>query len=203
MDLVSRYPIISDQIEPAELRVILRELEFIYTHHVPGDIVELGCFEGTTSLFFQRVIKSHPELLKLLHIYDSFEGLPEKTSIDQSPSGEQFKGGGLKASKNKLINNFKQAGLNLPIIHKGWFGDLSPRDMPNEISFAFLDGDFYESIIDSLKLVWPKLTPGATVIVDDYQAEALPGARRAVDDWLINHPAKIRVEASLAILKVS
>ena len=36
-------------------------------------------------------------------------------------------------------------------MHKGWFDQLSDREVPEQIAFAFLDGDFYSSIIDSLR----------------------------------------------------
>jgi O-methyltransferase len=90
----------------------------------------------------------------------------------------------------------------LPVIHKAWFRDLAPADIPPQICFAFLDGDFYESIRDSLRLVWPQLAPRAIVVVDDYQSEALSGAKRAVDEWLAHHPARLQVADSLAILRV-
>lgn len=197
--LLKRYPIISDQVEPAELSVILRELEAILTTGVPGDVVELGCYVGTTSLFLQRLLQNQTSP-KVLHIYDSFAGLPPKSPQDASPAGEQFTAGQLHATKAQLIKHFKQAGLPLPAIHKAWFSDLQPHDMPGTISFAFLDGDFYDSITQSLQLVWPRLASGATVVVDDYQSEALPGARRAVDEWLKAHPAHLRAEHSLAII---
>ena len=67
--------------------------------------------------------------------------------------------------------------------------------------FAFLDGDYYQSIMDSLRLVTPKLTPDAVLVVDDYVNEALPGAARAADAWLQAHPGcRCRVEASLAVM---
>ena len=197
--LLKRHPILSDQITQQELQVILRELEGILEKSVSGDIVELGCYVGTTSLFIQRILRT--EVTKReFHVYDSFAGLPPKTVYDNSPAGEQFKAGELQTSKQTFIKNFKQAGLPMPIIHKGWFDQLQTRDLPGSIAFAFLDGDFYASIADSLKLVWPKLSAGAVTIVDDYQAEALPGARHAVDEWLQDHPATLRVEASLAII---
>lgn len=197
--LLRRYPIISDQMTLQELQVIIRELERILEKSVNGDIVELGCFIGTASLFIQRILRAEATNRKF-HVYDSFEGLPPKQLVDQSPAGEQFKAGELLARKQDFIKNFKQAGLPLPRIHKSWFNKLMPSDLPDHVAWAFLDGDFYQSIIDSLQLVWPKLSSGAVVIVDDYQAEALPGARRAVDEWLRNHPATLRVEASLAII---
>ena len=200
VDLLSRYPILTDQIDRAELSKILSALDDVLQRKVPGDVVEFGCYVGTTSLFLRRLLVSKGSR-KQLHVYDSFAGLPPKTTPDLSPAGEQFRAGELRASKQELIKHFRQAGLALPIIHRAWFSDLVPGDIPCTVAFAFLDGDFYESIWDSLELVWPRLNEGAVVVVDDYQSEALPGARRAVDEWLRIHPAQLQVASSLAILR--
>lgn len=197
MNLLDRYPIVSDQVDRAELSVILRELQTVLDRGAAGDVVELGCYVGTTSLFLQRMLMGTS---KTLHVYDSFAGLPPKVAADASPAGEQFKQGELTASKAQLIKYFKQAGLPLPVIHKAWFEQLTVADTPEHISFAFLDGDFYTSILASLKVVWPKLTPGAVVIIDDYHTEALPGVRQAVKEWSRDHSFKVRTEASLAII---
>lgn len=201
MDLLGKYPILSDQVSREELVKILASLEDVLRKNIDGDVVELGCYVGTTTLFLRRLLLQH-ESDKILHAYDSFAGLPPKTVQDASPAGEQFKAGELRAQKSELIRHFKQAGLPLPVMHKAWFSDLTLDDMPERIAFAFLDGDFYDSIHDSLKLVWPRLTKGAVVVVDDYQSEALPGAKRAVDEWLVAHPAHMTVTSSLAILRV-
>lgn len=195
------YPIISDQITAKELAVIVRECQKILTTGVKGDVVEFGCYVGTTSLFLQRLILAHGGAKKL-HVYDSFAGLPDKLPQDASPAGEQFKGGELLATKAQLIKNFKHAGLPMPIIHKGWFEEFTPADVPERIAFAFLDGDFYSSILASLKLVWPRLQPGAVVLVDDYHTEALPGVRQALKEWSKDHSFTLRNEASLAILTI-
>ena len=195
---VTKYPLVSDQIEYAELAVIVRELESLLERNIPGDVVELGCYEGTTSLFLQRVLTGSE---RVLHVYDSFQGLPAKTTRDTSPAGEQFVAGELRANKAKLIQHFKHAGLKTPTIHKCWFEDLQTEDLPSRIAFAFLDGDFYTSIASSLSVITPLLCPGATVIIDDYQSEALPGAHRAVDEWAKNQNVSIRVEQSLAVIR--
>jgi O-methyltransferase len=200
MDLLKIYPIISDQVTREELGLILGLFENVLKKNIKGDVIEMGCYVGTTTLFLRRLLMSHKSD-KILHVYDSFEGLPAKTTKDKSPAGEQFKAGELRAQRSAFVKHFKQAGLPLPVMHKAWFSDLTPRDMPERIAFAFLDGDFYGSIQDSLKLVWPRLVEGAIVIVDDYQSEALPGAKRAVDEWLKTYPARLRVVSSLAILR--
>jgi O-methyltransferase len=190
--------LVSGQINQRELKVITRELGLVLKAGTPGDVVELGCYVGTTSLFLQHLLKNTS---KTLHVYDSFQGLPQKSPQDTSPAGEQFKAGELAATKTQLINNFRHAGLPLPVIHKAWFEDLKPTDLPHKICFAFLDGDFYRSILTSLRLVWPKLQPGATVIIDDYQTSALPGVHRAVTEWAQGHAYSLQAEATLAILK--
>lgn len=201
-ELLKKFPIISDQIEKLELTVILNNLEKILNDKIPGDVIEMGCYLGTTSLFISRII-GQINNTKAFHVYDSFEGLPEKSNSDSSPAGTQFKAGELSASKKQFIDNYKKANLRTPIIHKSWFNNLKDSDIPEEICFAFLDGDYYESIKDSLRLIQNKLAIGAVVIVDDYQNEALPGAKKATDEWLSGKNYSLRVEKSLAVVSVT
>jgi O-methyltransferase len=76
-----------------------------------------------------------------------------------------------------------KAGLPVPVIKKAWFSDLTLEDLPEQIAFAFLDGDFYESIRDSIKLVVPRMSEDGVMIVHDYTNPALPGVKKAVDEW--------------------
>lgn len=198
-EILRRYPLISDQIEPAELRVILRELTGVLEANAYGSVLEFGCYVGTTSLFIRRLL-NELDKTRDFQVYDSFAGLPAKTKADASPAGEQYQAGQLAASKSQLINNFKKAGLAIPIINKVWFKDLKEDDVPDAVAFAFLDGDFYESIKAPLELIGPRLSIGGKIVVDDYQSEALPGVQKAVDEWLVGRPMSLRAEASLAIL---
>ena len=173
-----------------------------------GDFVELGCYKGDTSLMLAEVLrgcqglgcgkpvenseenggtgreKEEAETGKRLWIYDSFEGLPEKSSEDESAIGEDFRGGELYVSKREVKERFLRAGLPVPVIKKGWFKDLTEADFPGEIAFSFIDGDFYESIRDGLRLVQDKMTSGGVIIVHDYNNPALPGVAKAVEEWL-------------------
>lgn len=188
-ELVRRFPIISDQVDKEDIRIILTELEKVLDRQVPGDIVEFGCYIGTTSLFIRRLLDQGSEN-RAFHVYDSFEGLPEKSREDESLAGMSFRGGKLAVSKKQFMREFQKAGLRIPIIHKGWFNSLTEEDVPERIAFAFLDGDFYESIKDSLKLVLPRMSADGVIIVDDYAREALPGAAKAVHEFNL-HPQTI------------
>ena len=135
-----------------------------------------------------------------LFIYDSFEGLPEKSEFDASALGESFQKGELVVSKRMVKERFLKAGLPVPVIKKAWFNELTDADMPEKIAFAFLDGDFYESIRDSLRLVGDKMTNGGVIVVHDYNNLALPGVRRAVDEWKTNR--KIEIYESMAVIRI-
>lgn len=190
------------QIGREQSEIILRELEAVAG--VDGDVVELGCYAGDMSVKLYKVLQRFNRG-KRLWLYDSFEGLPEKGGEDASSIGANFRVGELRASKTEVVRKFKKAWLlPLPIIKKAWFEDLdAERDLPERIVFALLDGDYYGSIMTSLKLVVPRMSEGGTIIVHDYQNEALPGARRAVDEFLRgNGRYSMRVQCGLAIIKL-
>ena len=116
--LLNTYPIISDQVSRRELEILLSQLETKLIEGSLGSIVEFGCYVGTTSLFIRRLLDAYRSTVQF-HVYDSFEGLPEKTAKDQSPIGIQFRAGELSTSKKDFIMTFKKAGLRTPFIHKG------------------------------------------------------------------------------------
>lgn len=191
--------LLSDQITRAELEVVLRYCTKTMYSLSEGDIVELGCYVGTTSIHLQKIAL---QFGRTLHVYDSFEGLPPKTLQDSSPAGLDFRAGELTASKKALITNFVKQNLPLPVIHKGWFSGLGDTDLPDQIAFAFLDGDFYQSIVDSFRVVWPRLRRDGFVLVHDYERTALPGVKRAVQQFLAaHHDARmVRAEQHIAVI---
>ncbi|MDR0887300.1 MAG: TylF/MycF family methyltransferase [Candidatus Nomurabacteria bacterium] len=220
------------QIEDKSLAVILAELKKVLDANIKGDIVELGCYKGETSIEIAKVLAifsggarrgcpknvftelsnqqdkqvkniiqekilgadraTGPEKLinKKLWLYDSFSGLPEKSKEDLSAIGESFQKGELFCTKAEVITKFAKANLPKPVIKKAWFSDLKPEDLPNEICFALLDGDFYDSIKTSLELIENNLTKNATIIIDDFANPALPGARQATEEWLTKIKSK-------------
>ncbi len=175
-NLLKKYKLISEQVNQYKIKIILQILEQTIKAGIEGDVTEFGCYIGTTSLFLQRLLIDSN---KKLFVYDSFQGLPVKNNEDLSAAGTQFKAGELAITKKDLIFEFKKSNLPIPIIKKGWFKDLENKDIPRLISLAFLDGDFYNSILDSLNLVWPNLNKNGVIIIDDYSNLALPGVVRA------------------------
>jgi O-methyltransferase len=151
----------------------------VLAYGVDGDFVELGCYTGDSSILITKLLQTHNSDKKFA-VYDSFEGLPKARPID----GTTYKEGYCTTSED---------------IHKGWFQDTLPNGLPDRISFAYLDGDFYDSIRISLKYVYPKLSPGAICLIDDYCDpqinprgwNGLPGVKKACDEYLIDKPEKM------------
>ena len=186
------------QIPDRETQLLLEE--FAKTLDIAGDVVEFGCYEGDTSVQLAHAMRNHPD--KWLYLYDSFEGLPAKTAADQSADGWRFKKGELKASPDTVAHKFKKYQLPEPAIIKAWFNELTDDDLPAQISFALLDGDFYESIKTSLALTAPRLNVGGIIAVHDYRNSALPGSARAVSEFLAEHEKEydLRLVGTTAIL---
>lgn len=186
----------NDQVTREETMEILRQAELALS--VTGDFVELGCYKGKTSLLLAKLLKTTP---KHLWIYDSFAGLPPKSAEDLSGAGANFQAGELAVSKREVLDKIRRHGLKNVMVKKAWFQDLTDQDLPATIAWAFCDGDLYSSIQTSLRLVLPRLSPQGIIIVHDYNNPQLPGAARAVDQFLYQHPDfQLTVRYTLAIL---
>ena len=147
-------------------------------NNVEGDVVEFGCYVGESSKYLMKTLVE-TQNDKNLFVYDSFEGLPPLSKWEE---GTGWRSGTLKSTEEILISNFENNNLPIPIIHKDWFKDVPEEKIPEKISFAFLDGDFYDSIYDSLNKVFDRVSDGGYICFHDYQRNDLPGVRAAIED---------------------
>jgi O-methyltransferase len=187
--VLSDYTIIPNNMVKIEhIRAVLENIDKVLVDNVAGDIVEFGCYEGTTSLFIARFLKICRST-KRFHVYDSFQGLPKKRIEDGNC--DNFVKGSCSTSRLQFEMNFLEAGLMLPEIHECWFQDIEEDDVPKSIAFAFLDGDFYSSIMDSLIKVYSRMTVNARIVIHDYDSFELPGVTKACTDFLQGKPEKV------------
>lgn len=177
-------------------------LEQTVANKVPGDVVDLGCNAGDSTIIMQRVITAlAPE--KQVHAFDSFEGLPEPTGSDRKDGiyGKGYMAAGLELFTRK----FGMLGLKMPHVHKGWFEETVPRDLPDRISFVLIDGDLYASTRHVLPHVYERMSPGAIGMIAVYYDERIfprkgiqggymsPGVKRATDEFFADKPEKVSV----------
>jgi O-methyltransferase len=120
---------------------------------------------------------------------DSFEGMPIPTVGGETFSGtEDFSDlDYLAVSLEQVQENFQRYGLLSDRIQflKGWFSDTLPKAPIKQIALLRLDGDLYESTRDALEPLYPKVSKGGFVIVDDYNS--WDGCKKAVTEYREQH----------------
>jgi O-methyltransferase len=172
-------------------------------YKVPGDMVEIGCNSGESSVVISEVLRSFGSD-KELHCFDSFKGLPELEGLDASDG--VYGAGWMSAGRQQFNDNFRIAGLEPPAhVHEGWFEDTIPAMLPDKISFAIIDGDIYSSTKYVLPHVYERMSPGAIALFGIYYDESVfrrdhtipqyksPGVKRATDEFFADKPEKVAV----------
>jgi O-methyltransferase len=179
--------------------LVLYLLDAIH-NNVEGDVVEFGCYVGESSKYLRKTLVE-TKSYKDLYVYDSFEGLPPLSKWEE---GTGWRAGTLNVAEAILIQNFKDNNLKPPVITKGWFKDIDDHRIPDKISFAFLDGDFYDSIYDSLGKIYDKVSDGGYICFHDYDRNDLPGVKAAIEDFFAKRGEKYYIEKvcdQLAVIK--
>lgn len=132
---------------------------------IEGDVIECGVGFGHGLVIIRKTLDQLNSTKRLVG-YDSCQGLPEPDGVKDC--GVLFKKGAMPTTIKIISDTFGRYNTKTPEIIEGWFEDTLPTQLPDKIAFAHLDGDFYSSIHTSLKYVYPKLSKGAVVVVDDY-----------------------------------
>lgn len=160
----------------------------VLERNVPGDLIECGVWRGGTCIYMRGLLKAFGESGRTVWVADSFQGLPEPDG-DISPldavSHEFLKlVGGFSVSLEAVQNNFAAFDLLDSQVRflPGWFSDTLQQAPIERLALMRLDADYYESTQQALDALYPKLSPGGFVIIDDYGIMPL-GARRAVEEF--------------------
>jgi len=159
--------------------------ETVIREGIHGNFLEAGVWRGGACIFMQAILKAYKEDFRTVWVADSFCGLP-KPDVDKYPfdNGYNFYlENNLKISLEQVKSNFDKYGLlceNVKFL-KGWFKDTFPTVPIKNLALLRLDGDLYESTMDTLVNLYPKVSGGGFVIIDDYNN--IEPCKRAVDDY--------------------
>ena len=171
------------------LRNIETIVEDVIARGVPGDLLEAGAWRGGATIFMRALLEAHGVRDRTVWVADSFEGLPP-ANPELYPADEGMKLNEiavLAVSIEEVRRNFERYGLLDDQVKflKGWFKDTFPDAAIDQLAVLRLDGDLYESTMDTLVPLYPKVTSGGYVIVDDYRI--IPACKKAVDDYRAEH----------------
>lgn len=160
-------------------------VEDVLKNKIEGDLIETGVWRGGASIFMRAILKAYGNLEKLVFVADSFEGMPvPNPALYPADKNLEFWENYtiLAVSLPEVQSNFQRYGLldDQVVFLKGWFKDTLPNAPIEKLAVMRLDGDFYESTMDALVNLYPKLSIGGYVIIDDY---ALTFCAQAVHDF--------------------
>jgi hypothetical protein len=161
----------------------------VLRHGVPGDLIETGVWRGGTTIFMRAILAAYGDASRQVWVADSFQGLPKpdtaKYPADAGWDLSHFTQ--LAVSLEQVQANFARYDLLDDRVRflKGWFKDTLPSAPMARLAVMRLDGDLYESTMDGLTALYPKLSPGGYAIIDDYGA--IPACRQAVHDYRDAH----------------
>jgi O-methyltransferase len=158
--------------------------------NVPGDLIETGVWRGGATIFMRAVLAAYGNQDRVVWVADSFAGLP-KPDLQRAPKDRgdihwAFSKD-LAISIEEVQNNFARFSLLDRQVRflKGWFKDTLPPAPIERLALMRLDGDMYESTMDALTALYPRLSVGGYVIVDDYGF--LEPCKAAVDEFREQH----------------
>jgi O-methyltransferase len=147
-------------------------IESILAEGVEGDFIETGVWRGGACIFMRAVLAAYGVTDRRVFVADSFGGLPEPDAQRYpADSGSMYHAEPfLAVSREEVEKNFAKYGLldDGVVFLKGWFKDTLPSAPIEKLALLRLDGDMYESTLDSLGSLYPKLSPGGFCIIDDF-----------------------------------
>ncbi len=167
----------------------LNNIEFcvhsIVADRIEGDFIEAGVWRGGATIFMRALLKELNISNRKVWVADSFQGLPAPDEkVFREDAGNSFhKLKILKVSLDEVKRNFEKYDLldEQVVFLAGWFKDTLPGAPIEKISLIRLDADMYESTQEALENLYPKLSSGGYIIVDDYNA--FPNCKKAVDHY--------------------
>mgnify|MGYP006099532177 CR=1 FL=1 len=167
---------------------LIQSVKYVLANKIPGDFVESGVWRGGNLMIMKSLLKKNKCLTKKIYAFDTFEGMP------QPHKKFDFKYDGTDA--NILYNRKKewcyasiedvskniQFDKNIKLI-KGKVEQtlLLKKNIPKKIALLRLDTDFYNSTKIELEELFPRLSKGGILIIDDYGAYT--GCKKAVDNY--------------------
>jgi hypothetical protein len=179
---------------PPRIYALRRAVEYIATRPVPGAVVECGVWRGGSMMAVALTLLRLRVTDRDLYLFDTFSGMTEPGDEDVKHTGERAAdvlAGSSRESHDWAVAPLEDVrtavlGVGYPEsrIHfvQGPVEDTVPANAPAEIALLRLDTDWYSSTKHELVHLYPRLTRGGVLIVDDYAY--WQGAGQAVDEYI-------------------
>ncbi|HHZ92805.1 TPA: macrocin O-methyltransferase [Candidatus Poribacteria bacterium] len=168
-------------------------LENCLQENIPGDFIECGVWRGGVAILMRGILAAHGVTDRRVWAADSFQGLPSppQDSIDQKMYNFEkvIEANRFAVSLETVKSNFARYDLLDDGVQflPGWFHETLPKVQIDKLAVLRLDGDYYESTMDTLIHLYPKLSIGGYIIIDDWGLDQICGEKQAVIEYRQNH----------------
>jgi Macrocin-O-methyltransferase (TylF) len=153
-------------------------VEAVVRDGVQGDLIEAGAWRGGASILMRATLDGLGAADRTVWVADSFAGFPKAQAEDKDLSGHDF----LAVPLEEVKGNFARFGCEQGVrFVPGFFEETLPGLSDGRWAVVRLDGDTYEATWTALQFLYPGLSAGGYLIVDDYGA--LEECGRAVDEF--------------------
>lgn len=176
------------------LYALYQATRYLINNPVEGDIVECGVFKGASIVLMAEILKRAGSLDRKFYLYDTFEGWPIQEADDQFLSSNAARTKSVWGRKNvpcieEVQKNVWQTQYPKEnfIFIKGRVEEALPSNSPGKIALLRLDTDGYSSTRHELIHLYPKLSAGGILIIDDYGH--WNGAKKACDEFFSTQSA--------------
>jgi O-methyltransferase len=171
-------------------------VETVLAEDIPGDLIECGVWRGGACILMRAVLAAYGDETRCVWLADSFEGLPRPDPANyKADKGirTELAAGILGVPEAEVRANFQRYGLLDDQVRflPGWFKDTLHDAPIDRIAVLRLDGDLYESTIQALDALYPRLSPGGFCIIDDYHA--MKPCEQAVTDYRAKHGVSAKI----------
>ena len=163
---------------------------YILSRNIPGAFVECGVWKGGSCMLACLTALEEERTDRDFYLYDTFTGMSEPTEHDRvAYSGRPVKErweqnfASWEVPRERVEKNLESTGYPQGRLHfiEGKVEETLEHTVPQSIALLRLDTDWYESTARELEILYPRLTPGGVLIIDDYGH--FTGARKAVDEY--------------------
>jgi hypothetical protein len=186
-----------------------QQVRYIDQNHIPGDLVECGVQHGAMPALMALAHKRQGLPFRRIHLFDSFQGLPEPDKKNDGDYAVYFaqklakkpheaKGRlipiefcvGARATAEHVMGDIAEYPKPLTFYHEGWFEETmaAAAETLAPIAVLRLDCDWYSSTRTCLEYLAPLVVDGGFIIEDDMGH--LEGARKAMNEWMTNQPLR-------------
>lgn len=176
---------------PNSMANLILTTEYLDAEKIEGAFVECGVWRGGSALAFCLSTLSRKLIKREVYLYDTFAGFTETSSddfqiVDGRPAKDLFQideNYVCSASLSDVKEGMEKSGYPSHLV-KYVVGDVLetiPATLPKAIALLRLDTDYFDSTLHELKYLFPLVSKGGVVIIDDY--DHWNGSRKACDEY--------------------